>query len=298
MFFLLGNIIVFNHAYKFTHFSNTGERIRPENLTLIQKLNILFWGIDNPRPSNDKLPAQSYDSIQLQSYELLEGWFIDNKQSKGIVVLFHGYSASKSGSLPYSNEFHKLGYKTLLIDFQGSGGSTGNKTTIGVEESRDVKVAYDYVRENFPNEKVILFGSSMGAASILKSIHDYDILPDKIILECPFHTMKATMQKRFEAMKIPSFPATELLLFYGGCINGFNAFKHNPVDYAKSVDVPTMLLHGQEDQRVLVSEVDKIFQNLNGYKKLVVLEDCGHQVYLNCNSKKWKSTVIEFLDRN
>ncbi|MFK7809899.1 MAG: alpha/beta hydrolase [Saprospiraceae bacterium] len=293
--FLLCNLIVFNHAYKFTHFSENGKRIRPENLDAMEKLDILFFGIENPRPENDKVPNQEYETVALQSKELLEGWLVENEKQKGIVILFHGYSASKSGCLAYAEEFYQMGFSTLLVDFQGSGGSTGNNTTVGFEESKDVKVAFEYIQHRLPNVQIILFGSSMGAASILKAIDDFDIGPDKIILECPFGTMKATMQKRFQAMGIPSFPAAEILLLYGGAINGFNAFKHNPVDYAKAVKIPTLLLHGENDKRVLVPEVREIFENLNGPKELIILSDCGHEVYLECNPEKWSSAVRSFL---
>jgi len=286
--------MVFNHAYKFTHFSESGEKIRPENLSFLQKIKVVFLGIDNPRPANDKRPTSDFETIIIPSHELLEAWLIPNEKNNGLVLLFHGYSGSKSGHIDYSNEFQKLGFSTLLVDFQGCGGSTGNKTTIGIEESRDVKESFDYIKDRFPEEEIILFGSSMGAASILKAISDYGISPDKVILECPFGTMKATMKKRFQAMGLPSFPAAEILLLYGGAINGFNGFKHNPRDYAKELLVPTLLLHGGDDKRVLVPEVTEIYNNIKGEKELKILEGCGHEVYLNCASKEWKRTVASF----
>ncbi len=255
-------------------------------------------GISNPRPTNDEVPAQAFETVVIQSHELLEAWLIEQQDDQGIVLLFHGYSSSKSGNIAYSNSFQEMGFSTFLLDFQGSGGSTGNKTTIGVEESKDVKVAFDYIKDRFPTKDIILFGSSMGAASILKSIKNYDIKPDKVILECPFGTMKATMEKRFQAMGLPSFPAADILLSYGGLINGFNAYKHNPRDYAKELSIPTLLLHGSKDKRVLVSEVKEIFENIKGEKRLKILEGCGHEVYLKCAKAEWTKEVRAFCVQN
>lgn len=252
-------------------------------------------GIDNPRPINDEKPSQKFETLIIQSNELLEGWLIEREDANEIILLFHGYSSCKSGMLEYAEALYEMGFSTLLIDFQGSGGSTGNKTTIGVEESEYVKAVYSYVKDRFPDHKVVLFGSSMGAVSIMKSVADSKLKPDKLILECPFGTMKATMEKRFDAMGIPSFPAADLLLFYGGAINGFNAFNHNPKEYAKELSIPTLLLHGSQDQRVLVNEMNEIYNNISGEKKLVLLNTCGHQMYLGCEEAAWKEAIQEFL---
>ena len=293
---IIGNIITYNHAYKFTHYSKEeGIRKKPENLSIFEKCKILFWGIDNPRPINKDKPESNYTTIGLQSHEKLEGWLIEESDSKGVVILFHGYSGSKSDNLSYSEEFKKLGYTTFLIDFMGSGESEGNQTTIGYKESRDVKEAFNYIRDKYPEKEIILFGSSMGAVSIMKSIVDYEITPDKIILECPFGTMRQTVRKRFEAMGLPSFPFAELLVFYGGIQNGFNAFKHNPVDYAEFINVPSLVLSGLKDERVSQLEVETIYKNLIGEKELKILNKSGHENYLNHNKKEWLEVVMNFL---
>ena len=61
----------------------------------------------------------------------MEVWLIEVDSAKGVVALFHGYSGSKSGNVEYAEQFNQLGYSTILVDFRGSGGSEGNRTTIG-----------------------------------------------------------------------------------------------------------------------------------------------------------------------
>jgi len=130
----------------------------------------------------------------------------------------------------------------------------------------------------------------------MKAIETYDIQPDKIILECPFGSMLTTTKKRFEAMGIPSFPFAELMLFYGGMQTGFNAFEHNPTEYAKAIEVPTLLLFGAKDARVTRAEIDEIYEGLAGEKKLVVFENSAHEIYLNDHAQDWNKSIDEFLD--
>jgi len=295
--FLLANTIIYNHAYQFTHFNpNATKRTnKPEKLTLPQKLKTLFNGITIPRPTNESQPTQAFKTIYLQSHEKIEGWLIENPNPKGTIIQFHGYSSKKSGILNYSDEFQKLGYNTFLIDFMGSGGSTGNTTTIGYKESKDVKVAYNYIKENYPNQKIILHGSSMGAVAIMKSIHDDNIKPDQIIIECPFGSMRKTTQARFEAMNLPTFILPDWLLLYGGLQNGFNPYKHVPTNYAKKITIPTLLITGAKDARVSQQEINDIYTNLQGQKTLKILEQAQHENYLNRYKKEWLTSVTPFL---
>ena len=137
----------------------------------------------------------------------------------------------------------------------------------------------------------------MGAVSIMKAIVDYDIQPAKIIIECPFGSFLKTTKARFKAMNIPSFPLAEILLFYGGLQTGYNPFTHNPTEYAKQIEIPTLLLHGVKDQRVLIEEIHEIYENLQGPKKLILLKHSEHEVYLNDDRITWNREVIQFLKR-
>ncbi len=296
--FILGNFVVYNHAYKFTHFveSNIEKTKKPEELSLGEKLNTLFWGINVPKPINQNTPNSNFKTISIKSDELLEAWQIDVPNEKGTIIMFHGYSSSKSSLLSYSDEFNKKGFSTILVDFRGSGGSSGNTTTIGFKESKDVVKAFEYCKKSKPNSKIVLFGPSMGAVAIMKAIEEYKIKPYKIILECPFGSMLTTTQKRFDAMGLPSFPFAELILFYGGLQTGFNAFEHNPIEYAIKINVPALLMYGAKDARVSREEIDSIYGNLPIEKKLVILENSGHEIYLNDDEVAWNKAVNEFLE--
>ena len=115
------------------------------------------------------------------------------------------------------------------------------------------------------------------------------------MLECPFGTMFKTVGVRVQKMGLPVFPATHLLMFWGGLENGFWAFEHNPEDYARHVEVPTLLMWGEKDDRVSKGETDNIYANLKGYKQLRTFPLCGHEDYLPQYHDLWTNTVNSFL---
>lgn len=296
--FAFMNIIAYFHAYKFTHFasSNIVKTDSPKKLSVFEKMKTIVTGIDNPRPINTILPTQKFETIKLKSNKEIECWSIRADSSKGTVIIFHGFSGQKSSMLDKSDEFLKLGYSTFLVDFMGSGGSEGNQTTMGFYEAEQVKTCFDYLHQK-GEKNICLFGTSMGAVAILKAIDDYSICPSSIILECPFGSMYKTVCARFKAMNVPSFPMAGLLVFWGGIQNGFWAFGHNPANYAKSVHCPTLLLYGEEDLNVSKDEINDIFQNLKGSKKLVTFPCAGHENYLNKYKNEWINAVDLFLSK-
>jgi alpha-beta hydrolase superfamily lysophospholipase len=296
--FIVGNFIVYNHVYSFTHFSITenDKTKRPEKMGVSEKVKTLFMGVNIPKPLNKEKPKRKYQTLKIESYETLEAWYIEVPNDKGKIIMFHGYSSSKSTLLEYAEEFNKKGYSTLLVDFMGCGGSTGNLTTIGYKESHDVRVAHEFLKKRNPKNKIILFGCSMGAVSIMKSLSDFEIEPDGIILECPFGSFKNTTKIRFQAMNIPSFPFTDLLLIHGGIQLGFNPYKHNPIEYAKNIKIPTLLLFGKKDKRVSLKSIEDIYKNIQGPKMIGILKNSEHEIYLNDDSKDWHKFISGFLN--
>jgi alpha-beta hydrolase superfamily lysophospholipase len=293
--FILMNIIAIFHSYKFTHFSDSITKKTDANtLTATQKAGVLFFGIDNPRPKNTDKPSQSYKTIKINSNKEIECWYIKTANSKGTVILFHGYGGDKSQMIDKSDEFITMGYSTLLVDFMGSGNSEGNTTSIGYFEAQQVKSCYDYIAKR-GEKNIHLFGTSMGAAAILKALDDYTITPASIIIECPFGSMYKTVSARFRIMKAPTFPMAGLLVFWGGMQNGFWAFNHNPEEYAKSVKCPVLLMYGEKDNRVSREEIDTIYSTIKSKKKLVTFPLAGHENYLNKYKNEWTAEVNTFL---
>ncbi len=294
--FILMNIVAANHAYKFTHFCDGGTRTERLNLSFANKVKLLFTGVDNPRPFNTARPSHLYKTVVLQSNVPIECWYIPTGETaKGTVLLFHGYTSNRSELLDRAEVFLQAGYNCLLTDFMGSGGSGGSQTTIGYFEAEEVKDCFNYIKGN-GEQHVYLYGSSMGAVAIMKAIKDYQLQPERTIIECPFGTMYQTVCARFDMLHVPRFPMAGILLFWGSVENRFWGFSHNPEEYARHIKCPVLLQYGAHDDRVSRPETDAIFNNLAGPKKLIVYPDAGHDNYLLKCKDEWSNNVTAFLD--
>jgi alpha-beta hydrolase superfamily lysophospholipase len=299
--FVLANVIAGFQAYRFTHFiqADINRTKDPRELSFLSKAQTVLLGVKLPRPVAKSIPSQPYKTITLQSNKKIECWSVqtDNANAKGTFILFHGYGGEKSSMLSKSNELIRMGYNVLLVDFMGCGGSEGNQTTIGYKESEEVKTAYDYVAGT-GEKKIYLLGTSMGAAAILKALHDYPIQPSGAIVECPFGTMYVTTCNRFHKMGLPPFPMAGLLMIWGSIENGFWAFDNKPEEYARTVKCPVLLLYGALDDKVTEQETKNIYNNLKGPRQLVIYPNAGHENFLNKYYNEWVRDVETFLVSN
>jgi hypothetical protein len=300
--FALLNAWAFRHAWAMTHFSSGGNStIRPEEMSALARVSVLFAGVNLPRPENDKTPADiglTFDTrrVPVADGVELEVWHVPHSDSRAVIVMFHGYHGSKSELLPEAKAFHDFGCALLLVDFRGSGGSTGNTTTLGHFEAADVASTTELARQLAGDKPIVLYGGSMGAVAILRAIAREAVRPSGIVIECPFDRLLTTVENRFTAMNLPSFPCAELLVFWGGIQLGMNGFAHNPSAYAASVRCPALLMHGAEDKRVNVAEVKAIYAGLAGQKQLEIFPGVGHEACYR-TPDLWTHHVREFLDR-
>lgn len=300
--FVLFNVLLAFHAYRFTYFYDNPEKIkpkRPEQLSTGEKLQNGLFGIKFLKRPIDTLPGRDFEVIKLRTAEGfdLEGWYIPADSAKGTVLLFHGHSSNKGKILAETDYFHQLGYNTFSIDFRAHGNSGGNICTIGSLEAEDVKLAYDFVQQR-GEQNLILWGVSMGAATVLKAVPEYHLSPTKIIVECPFASMYDAVKGRLRTLHVPESPFSELLLFWGSIERGMWGFGHAPSEYAKGISCPTLLNWGANDPRVQAHETEAIYDNLGTTnKRLVVFESAAHESFCRKEPAKWKERVKWFLEK-
>ena len=293
------NYVAYNQAYSMLHFTESGVRtLKPEALSIWQKAAVLVMGINIPKPVNLETP-EAYDLVYethwIRNNDIeLEAWYLPVAQSSATIVMFHGYAAAKSSMLAEAQAFNELGYSTFLIDFRGSGGSNQSNTSIGYFEAEDVEASVTYVRNMFGQQQVILYGQSMGSVAILRAVAELNVKPNGIIIEAVFDTMAGTVANRFKSMELPTFPATQILIFWASVISGHWGFDHNPVDYAAQITRPTLMLHGSADTRATLAQGRAVFEQLNTTsKQLKVFEGIGHESYVVAYPNKWMESVSQ-----
>lgn len=115
--------------------------------------------------------------------------FIPEGEIKGILQISHGMAEHKERYYKFMKYITNAGYVTIINDHRGHGKSVLNKDDLGyfydnsatyvVEDLHQITT---YIKELYPNKKVILFGHSMGSMIVRKYIKKYDNEIDKLIV--------------------------------------------------------------------------------------------------------------------
>lgn len=273
-------------AYTLTHVRDPGQ-----------------WGLGFPKPTNIRTPQErglSYSThrLPINSSAWLEAWLIPatGTPAQGTVVMFPGNRSTKDRQLiGPAQTFSQLGYNSLLVDYRGVGGSSGYSTTVGMREAEDVVVAFNALPALDLQPPVIAYGVSMGSAAILNAIATQNLQPDAIIIELPFARFIDAVRSRLQHHQIPPFPLAELLVFWGGVQHGVNGFSHNPVEFARAIQCPTLVMQGQQDPWTTVAEVKTLFQQITAPKQLVIAPDGGHHQLIGIDRALWETSLSHFL---
>lgn len=297
------NVLAFMQARAMTRFVETGERTgQPERLSISDKLGVGLSGVSIPRPQSLVTPAHyklPFETIYLtnRSGDRLETWHVPGRDDGPIVLMYHGYAVSKSTLLTTARAIKQLRFATLLVDFYGSGGSSGSGTTIGVKEADDVAVSVEYAKSRWPQRRIVLYGISMGGAALLRAMAVGGVKADGVVIEAVFDSLLNTAKNRFRSMGLPPSPFTELLLFWGSVQQEFNYFSHNPAQYAVKVECPLLILHGEQDQRATLAEARTIATALGKRGRLVGFPGVPHMAIVDARRGEWMEAVGEFLQQ-
>jgi alpha-beta hydrolase superfamily lysophospholipase len=299
---MLINALAWVQARAMTHFVAGGQPLRLlGTLPPAAQLQQLITGVQLPRPENHATPAAHFlpfetRHIPLAEGEQLEVWWVPHPQSRGVVLMFPGYAGVKEAFLTPAAELYRLGYSSLLVDFRGSGGSSGDDTTLGLREADDVASAFRYAQQQWPEQPIVLYGISMGGAAILRAVAVDGVRPSAIIVEGVFDRLLTTVWHRFDAVHLPAWPAAPLLVFWGSVQMRYNGFAHNPVDYAAAVACPILVLHGERDPWISADETQALVAQISSPKVLVEVPGLGHDMpFVYGAHDLWVSAVTDFL---
>ena len=221
-------------------------------------------------------------------------------ESKGTILLFHGYRSSWvidfSIVLPY---YHSLGYDLLVVDERAHGQSEGDYITFGVRERRDVVTWAQYAAMHFgPAHPLILDGLSMGAATVLMASEL--ALPASvrgIIADCGFSSPYAIMKSvlHWRCPWLVSGPLLALTGVFTRLFGGFGLREVSATEAVAHTKLPILFIHGTGDQFVPCSMSQAAYDACTGEKRLILVEGAGHgQSYL-VDRPRVQAAVREFL---
>jgi uncharacterized protein len=226
----------------------------------------------------------------------LKAWAIDHPAGQTVLIHVHGYVMNRCEFLPTAFKLYPSQISSLLVDLRGHGRSPGKKCTFGVEESRDVQAAIDEAKRRWPGKKVVLNGSSMGAASIVLCLARNPFQVDGVVLDsCYSRLSKASLGWWIFLGGKPLALALAPTILFGYLFSGVNPFR---IDLAREIskikDLKILFLHGEADPLVSLSEAQRNFAAAPN-ASVVAFPSCGHSDFRWNDTERYIEAISDFI---
>ncbi len=278
-------LVFFVVPYSLAHFITT-LRTRPMDLELTSSpadFDIAF----------EEVSFVSSDGIPLK------GWYLGGGDRGASVVCAHGLFRSRREVLDRGVFLHRAGFNVLLLDSRRHGESGGERVTLGFKERFDVQGGVRFLQNRNPDDRIMLFGVSMGgAASLLAAVETPEVM--LVIADSSFLSFEHTITHHLDLFfGLPRFPLGDELMFF---IERRAGFRKEKFDLEKAVgkigNRPILFIAGSDDQRTPVELQGRLYRAAKSpMSELVVIDGATHGAAYRTQPDTYQQVLLEFISR-
>lgn len=213
------------------------------------------------------------------------------------VIISHGYTSNRMGSLKYMHLFREMGFNCLIYDNRSHGDNRRGVCTMGKRESYDLLALIRYVYHRFGDDIYLgLHGESMGAALQIMALREKPRL-QFIINDCGFASLMDVITHNARALlHLPRwicYPASLASL----CYFGFSYTELRPIDALKENRVPICFIHGAKDDFIPSSHSERMCAATQGYSELHLFPEAEHALSIDSDEVRYAQVIRDFLQK-
>ncbi len=242
-------------------------------------------------------------------------YYVDQGSDK-TVMIHGGFRGNWNNGIVTEeyNDFYKAGYNLLFVDSRATGNSGGDYVTYGQYESDDVLYWINQEVRERPSQKILLYGGSMGAATMMSVLaKDIPVNVKGIIENCGFASIDEQLRFTYSQTVVPALPDAiknqldiigdqEHEDLFMGLLKQYYFDQEMHLDptaalptIGMSGSLPKLIIHGTADDVVPVSNAQKLYELAGGYKDLLLVEGAGHGKAQEVDHAAYTKHVTDFL---
>lgn len=190
-------------------------------------------------PPEDGPPIQAL-TLTTADEERLVAWYLPAEDGKPTILFFNGNAAGLAVQEGRWRRIADQGVGFLVIAYRGYEGSTGSPSEDGLRQ--DAEAAYAWLGARVPAENIVIHGFSLGSGVAVRLASEHPARA--LILEAPYTAMTDVA-----ALSAPWAPVHWLMLD-----------QYRSRDRIGGVDMPVLILHGDQDQVIPFEQGERLFQ--------------------------------------
>ncbi|VYT86756.1 alpha/beta fold hydrolase [Clostridium tertium] len=225
-------------------------------------------------------------------------YFQEEKTDKWVIIA-HGYTSSHEDIQPIALNFYNKGYNVLTPDMRAHGNSEGKYIGMGWLDRIDMLRWIDYIVSLDSNSQVVLYGESMGGATVMMtSGEDLPSNVKAIIEDCGY----TSVQEMFEAelynrFGLPPFPILNAAEIVTDIRAKYNFEEASALEQVKKSTTPMLFTHGGNDTYVPTEMVYRLYEAANCEKDILVIDGADHGAAPDVDPETYYEKVFSFLNK-
>ncbi len=207
----------------------------------------------------------------------MDAWFFKAPNARKVVLVCHGNAGNIADRVILALLLLKAGGSVFLVEYEGYGLSDGSPSIQGLK--RDGQSAYDYLRKSYQPTDIIVYGESIGASFAVDIAKHNPV--GGLIMQSGFSSLYSVVRS-----KLPWFWLYPPI--------GFTEELDN-VSYLHGKHVPVLIIHGDSDWSVPISESQTNFKEASIPKELVIVKGADHNDLVLKNPSQFVTAIRSML---
>ncbi|MBL4817016.1 MAG: S9 family peptidase [Shewanella sp.] len=252
-------------------------------------------------PEKTKITFQARDGLKIEAYVTLP--YDDVEPKNAALIIPHGGPMARNygGFDWFSQFFASRGYTILEPNFRGSSGYGFEFEMASIQKwggamQDDLADAARWLTENYPVDKqsICILGASYGGyAAMMAAVKQQDVFRCAAsfagVSDLEYIVRKARRFTNYKVVKKQIGDDSDRLE------------QNSPVNFAKEINIPLLLIHGDKDRVVDVYHSREMFEELEDLGKQVEyieLENGNHHLEIEANRLKTLNAFDAFLSKH
>lgn len=260
-----------------------------------EKSDVKNWSEQTP---HETLEIKAKDDITLRATAYYNK--TENQENHNWIIVAHGYRSTPAGVASVGMHFYKeKGYNVLIPSMRATEESEGKYIGMGWLDKDDIIGWINKIIEKDKNAKIILHGSSMGAATVLMASGEKLPSNVKAIISDSSYTsvwdiFKSELKARFN---LPPFPLMQMFRVIAQIKAKYDIKEGSVINQVKKSKTPTLLIHGDADDFVPVTMEPEIYNALPVEKDQLIIHGAGHTQSRYREPEMYYKKVFEFVEK-
>lgn len=192
----------------------------------------------------------------------LHGLYLPREDSHKYAVICHGYGSIPQYGGRFALKFYEMGYNVLAPAARAHERSEGRYAGMGWPERRDIVAWVDTIVEEDPQAEIVLFGVSMGGATVMMTAGEADLAPNVkcVIEDCGYSSVWDEFAGQLdELFGLPTFPVLDAASLVTQVRAGYGFKEASAVEQLKKTSLPVLFIHGEDDTFVPYAMLDVVY---------------------------------------